>query len=197
MFGGGGLTLFILATFSGAATVTVEVLGQSDAKSDVAPTSFAVSRTEPDESHPAVQPRFGNPLWAIPIRELAATRDRPLFQATRRPPAPPVTATAAPSPPPPQPKAVERERPPLLLIGTVAGEIGAIALFLDQLTNRTIRLRTGQSLYGWVLGAVHKREVMLQKDQAIVLLPLSADAVTPVAAATPVSQVERERHGRR
>jgi len=189
--------LLILATFGGVATVAIAVFGQSDAKSDVAPARFPADRSEPDQSRPAAQPRIDNPLWATPIEELAATQDRPLFLASRRPRSPPAVAAPSAPPPPAQPKPAERERPPLLLIGTVAGEIGAIGIFLDQVTNRTISLRTGQSQYGWVLGAVRKREVMLRKEQAIVLLPLSARAIAPVAAAAPISEAERELHGRR
>jgi hypothetical protein len=191
-------TLLILATFGSVASVALAVIGQSDAKSDAAPTSFAADRGQPDKSRAADQPRIDNPLWAISIRELAATQDRPLFLPSRRPPSPPVVAIAsAPPAPPLQPKPAEPERPPLLLIGTVAGEIGPIGIFLDQSTNCTISLRTGQMLYGWVLSAVRKREVILRKDQAIVLLPLSADAIAPVAVATPISEAEREQHGRR
>ena len=191
-------TLLILTTFGGVATVAMAVIEQSDAKSDVAPTSFAADRGDPDEPRAAGQPRIDNPLWAIPIKELAATQDRPLFLPSRRRPSPPVVAMAsAPPAPPLQPKPAERERPPLLLIGTVAGEIGPIGVFLDQSTNHTISLRTGQKLYGWVLSAVHKREVILRKDQAIVLLPLSAPAIAPVAAAMPISDADREQHGRR
>ena len=191
-------TLLILTTFGGVATVAMVVIEQSDAKSDVAPTSFTADRGDPDKSRAAGQPRIDNPLWAIPIKELAATQDRPLFLPSRRRPSPPVVAMAsAPPAPPLQPKPAERERPPLLLIGTVAGEIGPIGVFLDQSTNHTISLRTGQKLYGWVLSAVHKREVILRKDQAIVLLPLSAPAIAPVAAAMPISDADREQHGRR
>src|SRR5262245_45321462 len=41
----------------------------------------------------------GNPLWAIPLRQLPATRERPLFTPSRRPP-PPVVANARPVPQP-------------------------------------------------------------------------------------------------
>ena len=77
----------------------------------------------------------GNPLWAIPLRALAATRERPLFSASRRPPSP-----VAPSAPiaralPVAVKAAEPERPPLLLIGTVVSADTRIAILLDQVTN--------------------------------------------------------------
>jgi general secretion pathway protein N len=57
----------------------------------------------------------GNPLWAIPVRALAATRDRPLFSASRRPPPPviPEAPDPAPHPMPVAIKAAETERPPV------------------------------------------------------------------------------------
>ena len=199
----GTIKLLILAVFGGAATLAIAVIGQSDAKSsdpksDATPASFAVSRGAPGDSRSADRPRIDNPLWAITIKNLMATQDRPLFAPSRRPPSlPPVLAVSSAPPPPPEPKPTERERPTLALIGTVAGETSAIGVFLDQSTNRTISLRTGQGHDGWVLSAVHKRDVILQKDQEVALLSLSAHAITPVAAAAPVSRLEREQHGRR
>src|ERR1700730_7581927 len=64
-----------------------------------------------------------NPLWAIPLSALTATRARPLFTPSRRPPAPVVASVpvAAPRPPPAPPPAV-RQHPHLTLVGSVAGE---------------------------------------------------------------------------
>src|SRR5262249_53698680 len=45
----------------------------------------------------------GNPLWAIPLRSLSATRERPIFLPSRRPPAPRVVASPAPAPVQPSP----------------------------------------------------------------------------------------------
>ena len=71
-----------------------------------------------------------NPLWAIPISKLSATRDRPLFSASRRPRTP--TVAAAPTPTmaaqPPAP-----ETPPFTLVGTIIGENSRIAIFFDAL----------------------------------------------------------------
>ena len=36
----------------------------------------------------------GNPLWSIPLSALSATRERPIFSASRRPPQPAVVAPA-------------------------------------------------------------------------------------------------------
>src|ERR1700731_1377944 len=49
-------------------------------------------------------PPGGNPLWGIPISALDATRERPIFSASRRPPMPLVVAqgvAAALAPPKP------------------------------------------------------------------------------------------------
>ena len=47
----------------------------------------------------AEAPATGNPLWAIPVSKLSATRDRPLFSSSRRPPTPTVAAAPTPTPP--------------------------------------------------------------------------------------------------
>ena len=72
--------------------------------------------TDRDTAAPA-----GNPLWAIPLNALTATRDRPLFSASRRPP-PLAVGTVAPPPSRPAPAApAPPERPPLTLMGTIIG----------------------------------------------------------------------------
>lgn len=185
-------TLPGLATF-GAAAVALAAIGQPDAKPAPALTN-SVEPIQPDKSEPAHGTAPGNSLWAIPIETLAATRERPIFSPTRRPPAPPVVTLAAAQPLPAQPP-IEPERPPLLLIGTVAGGAKAIAIFLDPKTNRTIRLRSGQSQYGWVVGTVHKRDVVLQKDYAVVYLPLAAAGASAVAP-TQVAETRVERRQR-
>src|SRR5215831_17659551 len=41
----------------------------------------------------------GNPLWAVPLADLSATRERPIFSPSRRPPArPAVAAVIEPAP---------------------------------------------------------------------------------------------------
>jgi len=99
----------------------------------------------------------GNPLWAIPLSALTATRERPLFLPSRRAPAPAVAGmpVAAPAPPPPAP--VE-EQPPLTLVGAIASETEGFAVFLDQGTNNVIRLKIGQDHAGSAPeGFVHMR----------------------------------------
>jgi general secretion pathway protein N len=117
----------------------------------------------------------GNPLWAIPLSSLTATRERPLFLPSRRAPAPAIAGPVAVAPmaPPPPPPA-EPERPPLMLIGVIAGDNEGFAVFLDQATNNVVRLKTGQDHNGWVLRAVKGREATLHKNgkSEVLALPL-------------------------
>lgn len=117
----------------------------------------------------------GNPLWAIPLRALSATRDRPIFSPSRRPPAPPAVA-AAPAAPPKAPVAApaEPDKPPLTLVGTIVGDSEGFGIFLDQATKAVIRLKTGQDHVGWVLQSVHGREATFKKGRQSATLALPA-----------------------
>jgi hypothetical protein len=138
---------------------------------------------------------FGaNPLWAIPLKELSATRERPIFSPSRRPP-PPAAAAAPYIPPPPKP--VEPERPQLALVGTIAGEDEAFAIFLDQTTNTVVRLKLGDHHRGWMLRQVLGREAVLQKDSLTSVLALPSPGNAKAAAAPAGTQVADDPVGRR
>ena len=53
----------------------------------------------------------------------------------------------------------------LALIGAVVGESDAIAVFLDQTSQKVVRLRQGDTHSGWVLNSVQGREVTLKKAE--------------------------------
>jgi hypothetical protein len=116
----------------------------------------------------------GNPLWAIPLSSLTATRERPLFTPSRRAPAPaiagppPVAPVAAPVAPP------ESDRLQLTLVGAVVGNSGGIAIFIDSTTNDVVRLKTGDRHSGWLLQSVKGREAVFQKNSETVTLALPA-----------------------
>lgn len=136
------------------------------AQGPVAPLPPPAAATTPAQSQPT-----GNPLWGKPLNRLTATRERPLFAPTRRPPA----VAAAPQPvaaPPPPPKPVEPETPQLSLLGTVAGR-EKMGLFLDSTTKGLVRLKAGENHKGWVLRDVNPREVELARglDTAVLSMP--------------------------
>jgi general secretion pathway protein N len=152
-------------------------------------TAAPVIEILPDKPRIATAPPSGNPLWAIPISMLSATRERPIFLPSRRPPAP-VIASPRPAPagaPKAAPPA-EPTRPPLALVGAVVGESDAIAIFVDQTTRNVVRLKTGQDHGGWVLNSVKPREATLQKNDltAVFALPVPN---APSLASAPVGSI--------
>lgn len=130
------------------------------------------------------EPR-ANPLWAIPLSRLTATRDRPLFLPSRRPPPPTVATAPVAALTPPAPRPAEPERPSLTLVGAIASDTEGFAVFVDQATNAVIRLRTGQDHQGWVLRAVKGREATLVKASisTTLMLPEPGNFGAPVAPA--------------
>lgn len=130
---------------------------------NVTPMPPLPSTTDSGWNHDA---QSSNPLWGITIQSLHATRERPIFLPSRRPPMP--AAIAAPRPaaaPPPLP-----DKPALDLLGTVTGSDVGYAVFLDNTTHDIVRLRTGQRQDGWILQSVKNREAVLMKnDQTTVL----------------------------
>jgi general secretion pathway protein N len=130
------------------------------------------------------QPPSGNPLWGIPLKQLSATRDRPIFSPSRRPPpaAIPVTAVAT-SLPVQAPK--QPERPQLSLIGTIVSGDDGFAIFVDQTTKAPLRIKLGAGYQGWMLRQIEARSVTLQKGEEVVMLSFPEPATgqnTPAGA---------------
>jgi hypothetical protein len=146
--------------------VSVAAIETESAKPDVSGETRADAGSPPREISTT-----GNPLWAIPISKLSATRDRPLFSASRRPRTP--TVTAAPAPPPVAvAKPVALELPPFTLIGTIIGENSRIAIFFDQTSKIATGVREGERTSGWTLRSVESRSAVLEGSNRMVTLDL-------------------------
>jgi hypothetical protein len=113
--------------------------------------------------------KSGNPLWGITIESLHATRERPLFTPSRRPPTPAAISPLSSTPVRPQ----QSSKPEFSLLGTVAGDGVGYAVFLDNATHDIVRLKTGEGQDGWILRSVTSREAVLVKDDrtAVMRLP--------------------------
>jgi general secretion pathway protein N len=195
---------FLLLGASGAFIATA-LLSTRDATEPVAQAQVLLGSSNPPDPNSPGPPQVGNPLWAFTLEQLAVTRERPIFSASRRPPPPADTAprieSVASRPPPPS----EPEKPPLSLIGTVAGERGCIGIFVEQATNKVVVLRTGEAHEGWMLRSAHAREATLEKNSglAVLLFPppggQQSDAVPPaaLAAALPPEQIGSGRRASR
>jgi hypothetical protein len=149
------------------------VAGQGTEDGNAAPPRVA-ARAEPPS---------GNPLWAQPLTQLSATRERPVFSPSRRP-APPALAFVDPVAVRPPVKPPEPERPSLALLGTIIGAgDDLMGIFLDTPTKSVLRLRIGEDYQGWAVRLIKPREAALVKDgeQAVMLeLPPPGMASAPV-----------------
>jgi general secretion pathway protein N len=156
---------------------------------DVAAPAVQIFEVKPVKtgSDPAVAAPTGNPLWSVPLSKLSATRDRPLFSTSRRPPPQAVVAPVAETAKPPAQASVP-EPLNLTLVGAVVGESDAIAVFIDRANHGTIRMRAGDSRGGWQLSSIVGREATLRNgDRTEVLVLLKPGAIADAApAAVPV-----------
>jgi hypothetical protein len=162
--------------------------------SQPAPEPAKVVTAPPPPAPAAERPLSANPLWAIPLTALSGTRDRPIFSATRRPPAPAVAPAAAPKVAA-APKPRERERPQLNLVGTIAGGDEGFGIFLDQSTKAALRLKVGEDYQGWKLRSVQGREATLEKDQQVFTLELPQPGFGPTPASIEVRNEVRPSSG--
>ena len=142
---------------------------QSDrpVNSGAAPRTAALSQ----DAAAANRPPGGNPLWALPLKQLSNTRERPIFSPSRRPPPPATPTFVAPvavrALPPKEP-----ERPPITLLGTILGSTESIGVFFNPTTRDIVRLRVGEDHSGWALFSIKTREATLVKDRQRVVLEM-------------------------
>jgi len=170
----------IVAAVASAAAITIALAANNPPRFDPRGEQVGAPGTPRlgiDSASPstAETPVTGNPLWGIPLKSLSATRERPIFLPSRRPPAPVVAAAPPepPKPPPPAPPPAEPERPALRLLGVVTGTTDGFAIFVSDTTRDIIRLKTGEGHEGWILRSVKAREAVLEKNRrsAVIELP--------------------------
>jgi general secretion pathway protein N len=125
----------------------------------------------PRAPDPGAKPRAGNPLWTVPLSALSATRDRPLFSASRRPPIVAAPIVAA----PPKQEAVAPpapERPFLTLIGTIVSPTASLAVLQGSNGEAISRLRIGEENDGWRVQGIDLRSIVVVKGEQSVKLDL-------------------------
>ena len=175
-------------------SVALAILGAAGAAGAAPVVSAALERKgldidpslTPDVAPPSADASDAaqGPFQNVPLASLSATRERPLFSATRRPPAPPPAPMAA---PPPKPVAaapvrpVVAEAPPLALVGTITGGETPVAVLFNQATRTVTQVREGDEELGWRITAVSPRSAVAEKDgNAVTLnLPRPSDSAPP------------------
>ena len=129
----------------------------------------------------------GNPLSKIPLSALTATRDRPLFSLSRRPPTPAIQADAQPAQAPAAAAPAPPERPALKLIGTILSPATSVVLLRDSATQAVTRLRVGEATSGWRVKTVSLRSVTVEKGEQSAILGLPQPRDTPGEPTAPNS----------
>lgn len=102
------------------------------------------------------------------LASLNATRDRPLFTPTRRPPPP--KAVVAPAVPQAAPAVVE-EPPRLTLLGIIRSpDRGGSVVLMDEVAKSSLSLKTGEGRRGWIVQSLDNDGVTLAKGPRTVRL---------------------------
>jgi hypothetical protein len=152
--------------------VAAETTGMSDAgvvkTTGPSTPDRPAGRTEPSPS--------SNPLWGVSIKQLPATRDRPIFSPSRRPPPPAVVAPVVAVANPVVQKPKEPDRPQLSLLGTIVNGDDGLAIFMDQTTKIPMPIRIGAGHQGWTLRLIKPGSVTLQRGQESAVLAFAKPA---------------------
>jgi hypothetical protein len=148
--------------------------------------AFAAVMLAPAPVH-AGQSTPDNPVAAQSLERLSATRERPLFSPTRRPPAPPPAPVAisrpAPVPPPP---------PNVALFGIVTDAQGPFAMVRIG-AGKILRLRPGDDVAGWRVGAIEPRRLTLSNGARSASFDLFGPSAGRGAAVQRAAAPARER----
>ena len=103
------------------------------------------------------------------MEDLQATRDRPLFSPSRRPPDAPAPPEETSDAPPPVQEAASL---PFELTGTVIGSEIKVAILRDRQTQEEVRLREGEEHGPWRIEEVAARHVLFRNEGRRVRLRL-------------------------
>ncbi|MDI4235723.1 MULTISPECIES: hypothetical protein [unclassified Bradyrhizobium] len=130
-----------------------------------------------------------NPVELQPLPELGATRDKPLFSPTRRPPPKPVAPVARQEPPPPPPP------PPSVVVLGIVSENGdgRAAIRAGGTGDKVTRVRTGDDVSGWKVERIEPRRLVLtQGERAVDFALFGGGAKSVKTAGSAVEQRLRE-----
>ena len=107
-----------------------------------------------------------NPVARVSLSSLSATRERPIFSPSRRPPLVKKPLQSTPNGP-------QAQSPlHLTLLGVIAGSERRMAVFLDGKSQAVIWMKIGESHSGWSLQSVEWREATLVKGQQVIILSI-------------------------
>jgi hypothetical protein len=133
----------------------------------------------------------GNPIAVLSLDRLSATRDRPLFSATRRPPSALISRLAASDP---VPLVLPVSPPTLVLVGVVTEANGGFALVRTPNQAGTHRIRVGDQIDGWRVAQIAPRRLFLaRQDRSAAFTLFQGDGGPTVGALVPTEPRQREK----
>jgi hypothetical protein len=137
-----------------------------------------------DQSQVSAAPSVAlvSPLAARPLDALPATRDRPLFSPSRRPPAPP-PVVVMPQAPPPSP-------PSVTLFGVVMDANEARAIVQAGSAKQVRRVRIGDDIDGWKVTQIEQRRLVLSLDGRVATFTMFGSQSNPGAHKMTNKQIE-------
>jgi general secretion pathway protein N len=148
---------------------------------------FSLAPAYPSHAQGPATAALANPVAALSLEQLSATRERPLFSPARRIPTAPEPA------PPPPPVAVAppapAPAPTLALFGIVADEDGARAIVRTGTSNDILRLRVGDVVESWTVAEIGRTEVVLRLGERSETVGLFATDSRKVPARAPAKVV--------
>ncbi|MCA6120293.1 hypothetical protein J6500_00015 [Bradyrhizobium sp. WSM 1704] len=125
-----------------------------------------------------------NPVELQPLQQLSATKDKPLFSPTRRPPPKPVAPVARQEPPPPP-----APPPSVVVLGIVSENGGGRAAIRTAGTSdKVVRVRTGDDVDGWKVERIEPRRLVLTQGERSVDLAMFGGGAKPTK---PTKSAER------
>jgi general secretion pathway protein N len=100
---------------------------------------------------------------AVRLDDLAQTRERPLFSASRRPPPKPVESVIDTAPPPPP--VVELPPPSLVLVGVIVGTNAKTIVIRRLQDTKSLRLALDDDIDGWKVASIGLDAVTFQHEE--------------------------------
>lgn len=144
------------------------------AQDRAAPPRPGAARLQPPQMRapPKVAVRRPSDTGVPTLDELTATRERPLFSTTRRPPAPEEK-------PDKTPEITEGGKMPFELVGVVMGDEVSAAIFRNTESKEESRVAKGDKIGNWNLEEVAARSVVLRGRDKRVRMRLFDEASGP------------------
>jgi hypothetical protein len=116
---------------------------------------------------------IANPIAALPLDIFSATRDRPLFSPSRRPPPAPMSDDLASSEP--VPPALPAPPPDIVLVGIVTqahGSFSVVRTGTQAGKGDSITIRVGDQIKGWTVTQIEPSRLFLSRDDRLAAFPL-------------------------